>query len=180
MHLILMTRGISQQRDMWVQFMNSQMFWFKQEPLLKDDKGNFIKNPDGTYQRGPAQWSKTQGALRPYEFFEYVFPSESLPYNPALPVEVRTQTLPQVLAMLQNHKNEKIRKEVAVPAWFMRKMLNLKPVPEMHPEVANKDFTQITDHFIPMEAMAVYPIGIKEDPIKEHIFGNVGFYQEGL
>lgn len=180
MHLILMTRGISQQRDMWVQFMNSQMFWFKQQPLLKDAQGNFLKNADGTYQRGPETWTKVQGALRPYEFWEYVFPEESLPYNPTLPVEVRTQTLPQVLAMLKNHQNAKMRKEVATPAWFMRKMLGLSPVPEMHPEVANKDFTQITDKYIPMEAMAVYPIGIKKDPIKDHIFKDVGFYQEGL
>lgn len=180
MHLFLMTRGISQQRDMWVQFMNSQMFWFKQKPILKDDKGNFLKNADGTYQYGPETWTKVQGSLRPYEFWEYVFPSETLPYNKNLPAEVQLQTLPQVLAMLQNHKNEKMRKEATIPAWMMRKALNLKPIPAMHPEVANKDFTMITDKYVPMEAMAVYPVGIKEDPIKDFIFKDIGFYQEGL
>ncbi len=48
MHLILMTRGIQRSRDDWKAFMQAQWFDWVRRPLLKDDKGNFIKNEDGT------------------------------------------------------------------------------------------------------------------------------------
>lgn len=142
------------------------MFGWKRQPLIKDKDGNFIKKEDGTYERGEEQFTKVQGALRPLELYSYVFPEECLP---------------EVLAMLNNHKNEANRPEVKNWSWFLRKIMKLKPVPKMPKEIADKDKWQITDKYVPMDAMAVYPIGIKSDYKKDMIFPNgEGWYQEGL
>jgi len=167
MHLILMTRGIQQSRDVWKKFMETQMFDWKRQPLLKDDKGNFIKNEDGTYKRGPDQFTRVQGALRPIEFWEYVFPQESLQ---------------EVLAM-QNpvHKvYDQLRPEVNRFAWLLRKMTGAHKIPDM-PELKKKESWEITKKYVPMMGMGVYPIGIKDDITADIIFpGNERWYQEGL
>ena len=171
MHLFIGTRGISQNFEMWKKFMETQMFWFRQKPILKDDKGNFLKNPDGTYQYGPEGMVKVQGALRPIQFFEYVFPQESLQ---------------EVLAMMNCQSYYKnLRPEMQPIAWTMRKLLHAKKIPDMGEEFSKKERWQITDKFVPMDGMAVYPIGIKEDITQDFIFtdgkgGEVGFNQEGL
>jgi len=171
MHLILLTRGIKEQRDRWVKFMQTQMFWWKRQPLLKDESGNFIKTGEDeegnpTYKRGKEQTMRVQGALRPLELWSYVFPEECLP---------------EVLAMLNLHQNKKQRPEIRNWGWFLRKMMRLLPLPKMPKEIADKHFQEITDKFIPMDAMAVYPIGIKKDYKKDLIFHNgEGWYQEGL
>lgn len=171
MHLLLLTRGIQQQRDLWKKFMETHMWWWKRRPLLKDKDGKFIPDgiaEDGTpkYKRGEEVTTKVQGALRPLELCSYVFPEECLP---------------EVLAMLNAHKNEPNRPEVKTWSWFLRKMMKLLPVPKMPKEIADKEKWEITDKYVPMEAMAVYPIGIKKDYKQDMIFPNgEGWYQEGL
>jgi len=167
MHLVLMTRGINQQFELWKKFMETHMFWWKRQPLLKDEKGEYLKNEDGTYKRGADELTKVQGALRPIQLFEYVFPKECLG---------------EVLAMLNKHKEGelKLRPEVNTPAWVLRKLMKLKPIPVI-PEIQNKEKWQITDKYTPSETMGIYLIGIKDDPIQDYIFGKEGgWYQEGL
>lgn len=210
MHVILMTRGLQQSRDIWKTFMQAQWFWFRQKPIAKYEqdiiaedgktiihkKGDFIKNPDGTYKHVAARYAedvldkdgktvlhkkgdiiynedgtekelitltKVQGALRPFELWEYVIPQESLQ---------------EVLAM-QNAHQHPLRKDIQAVAWGLRKLMGAKKIPDM-PDLAKKEYWQVTDKFIPMAGMAVYPIGIREDPTQDFIFGDVGYYQEGL
>jgi hypothetical protein len=143
--------------------MQTQMFNWRTKPLLKDEKGNYLKNPDGTFQRGEEQVTSVQGALRPIQLFEYVFPEECLP---------------EVLAMMNLHKDyNNLRPEVAKLAWLLRKGLGAQKIPEM-PEIQNKSSLEITRKFVPTSGVAVYPLGIKTDPKKD--YPEFGTYQEGL
>ena len=176
MHFVILARGAPKEFQMWREFMNSQMFWWKRQPLLKDDKGNFIpdgkdENDNPKYIRGPEEVTRVQGVLRPIQFFEYVFPKECLP---------------EVLAMMKIHNaaDLKLRPEVAGPAWFVRKLMKLKPVPVI-PEIQGKNPQDITTKWVPTNAVATYPIGIREDFKKDFIFklpngATEGWYQEGL
>ena len=174
MHLILLTRGIQHQVDIWKQFMQSQMFWWKRQPLLKDEKGNYI--PDGVdengqpkYKRGAEITTRVQGALRPMQLWEYVFPEECLP---------------ELLAAMNIHQMGKLRPEVNKVAWLLRKAMGAKPMPQF-PELKGKTSQELTSRFIPHDAVATYPIGIKYDKKQDYIFGKgtpneQGWYQEGL
>jgi hypothetical protein len=62
MHLYFLTRGIKQQRNVFVNFMQTQMFPWKRKHL-KTNKDEFVQ---------------VQGSLRPVELWEYVFPEECL------------------------------------------------------------------------------------------------------
>ena len=175
MHFVLLTRGAPEQVNIWKKFMETQMFWWKRQPLLKDEKGEFI--PDGVdengnpkYKRGKEFIQRVQGALRPIQFYEYVFPEECYP---------------EVLAMMNlQDQIGHIRPEVAMPAWFVRKIMKLKPCPVV-PEILGKKTEEITTKFVPTNAVATYPIGVRSDFKKDFIFTledgtKAGFYQEGL
>jgi len=163
MHLILATRGIQQQINVWKMFMQSQMFDWKRQPLLKDKKGNFKKDKNGNYMRGKEEYTRVQGALRPIQLWEYVFPQESLQ---------------EVLAMMDRHKNyDVMRPEMAKVAWILRKGMGAKKIPDM-PDLKKKEMHEVTQKFIPTSGIASYMIGIREDPIQD--YPNYGFYQEGL
>ena len=174
MHFILLTRGINQQVDIWKKFMETQMFWWKRQPLLKDEKGNYI--PDGVdennnpkYKRGPEQVTRVQGALRPIQLWEYVLPEESLP---------------ELLAAMNLHQVGKLRPEVNKVAWLLRKTMGAKPMPEF-PELKGKNPQELTSRFIPTDAVATYPIGIRYDKKQDFIFNKgtpyeEGWHQEGL
>lgn len=152
MHLFLMTRGIQQARDIWKQFMCSQMFDWKRTNL----------------ETNKEEFSKVQGALRPIEFWEYVFPQEHLQ---------------EVLAMQnQLYNNFPLRPEVNNFAWVLRKMLKAKAIPKDIIEgMKDKEMHQLTTKYIPMAGMGVYPLGIREDITKDYDFGKAGkFHQEGL
>jgi hypothetical protein len=155
---------------MWVTMMQSQMFNFRQKPILKDAQGNFLKNSDGTYQYGSEQINRVQGSLRPFELWEYVFPKESLQ---------------EVLAM-QNLQNAfPLRKEIQAPAWVLRKLMGCRQIPqEVIDAIKGKTQGEITQKYVHMPGMAAYPVGIKDDIIQDYIFdmpgGKIGFHQEGL
>lgn len=166
MHLVLMTRGIQQQVDLWKTFMQTQMWNFEQTPLLKDKEGNFLKDDKGDYIRGEKRVTRVQGALRPIQLWEYIVPEQSMP---------------EVLAMLNQHKYADLRPGVSHSAWMLRKMMGLKPVNQYRvKEHQTKSYHELTQKYIPHEAVATYLIGIKEDITKDFIFGKDGFYQEGL
>ena len=169
MHLILLTRGIQQQVDLWKMYMQTQMFNWKRQPLLRDKDGKFIKNEDGTYKRGAEEFTKVQGALRPIQLYEYIFPKECLP---------------EVLGMMDLHKQGELRPEMKKVAWLLRKGMGAKPMPDI-PEIKDKEIYQITNKFVPTNAVATYPIGIREDITKDFLFKlgdgtDAGYYQEGL
>ena len=171
MHLILMTRGIQQSRDIWKQFMASQMYKFPQKNLDWCQCGTH-KDLHGTDkcvcpEFKPREEPKmVQGALRPIELWEYVFPRESLQ---------------EVLAMQNTHKEyNRLRPEVNKMGWLLRKAMGAKKIPDM-PDLQNKEMWEITSKFVPMSGMAVYPIGIKEDNYAPIDFGQHGkFEQEWL
>jgi len=167
MHLVMMTRGINQQVDLWKKFMETQMFPFPQTPLKKDKDGKFIKKEDGTYERGETNITRVQGALRPIQLWEYIVPEQSMP---------------EVLAMLNQHKKADLRPGVAQAAWALRKMMGLKPVDQYRVEEhQDKNWYDLTSKYIPTEAVATYLVGIKEDITKDFVFSDTqGFYQEGL
>ena len=170
MHLIFLTRGINNSFKQWKSFMECQWFDFRQKPILKDDKGNFLKNPDGTYQYGPETIVKVQGSLRPIQLFEYVFPEESLQ---------------EVLAMNECHKDyNELRPEINLIAWSLRKMMGAKKIPDM-PDLKKKERWEITQKYTPHQGVAIYPIGMRTDIKKDFIFKDpygteAGFNQEGL
>lgn len=168
MHLILMSRGINQSFELWKKFMETRMFYFEQHKLLKDEKtGEWLRNEDGTIKRGPKMVTRVQGALRPIQLFEYVFPGPSLP---------------NVLAMMGMNKLDynTIRPEVKNYSWILRKMMGLKKI-ELPEEIKKMENWEITQEYVPMDGMAVYPIGIREDPIGDLFIPNGdGYYQEML
>lgn len=180
MHMILMTRGVNTEFERWKKFMETQMFLWKRKHLLKDEMGNFIKDKDGkNIINSNGEYMKVQGVLRPIQLFEYIFPDKSPILQNGKEVGEIDNVIP-VLAMMGNlHQNvNNLRKEVKGPSWILRKSMNLKPIPKMPEALTKLDRTQITDKFVPMEGMAVYPVGIKED-----VFGvneNYGSEQEML
>ncbi len=189
MHIIFATRGAPKEVQVWKEFMNCQMFTFYQTPLMKDKKGEFIK--DGVDEEGAQKYkhlqyltdypdhetgkilhkkgedvrikNKVQGVLRPIQLFEYIVPDEAYP-------EVMN------MMKLNDAVNKPMRKEVLLPFWTIRKYMHLKPMPKVE-EVE-------TDRFIPTNAVATYPIGVRSDKKKDFIFNDrgliTGFYQEGL
>jgi len=165
----MMTRGIQQQVDIWKQFMQTQMFNWKRQPLLRDKDGKFIKDSEGNYKRGKEEHTRVQGALRPIQLYEYVFPEECLP---------------EVLAMMDIHNKEQIQHRLKAPAWMIRKAMGLKPVPII-PELQGKKKEDITQKYVPTNAVATYAVGVRKDPKQDFIFNlqdgtQAGYYQEGL
>jgi len=126
-----MTRGIKQNRDLFVKFMETQMFNWKTKDL----------------KTGKDVWQTVQGALRPVELWEYVFPEESLG---------------EVLEMLKiNPKNQEKYGNLSQSLQLktLRKMLNAEPIPE--------DTELKQTHFVFVNGMGIHPIGIKKDEFKD-------------
>jgi len=181
--IIFMARGINLAFDNWKRFMESQMWPWIRQPLVRkqefvlDESGNpkkdkdgkfmfkagdFIKNEDGTYVRGPKTITQVQGSLRPIQLFEYTVPEECIP---------------QVLAMQNLHKMDKLRPEAEKIGWIIRKGMKLDKI-ELPEDIKKKEKWEITMKHVPMEGMAVYPLGVKKD-LKQD-YPQYGFYQEGL
>jgi len=165
MHLILLTRGILSQMEDWKALMRAQRFPWKRKNL----------------KTGEEEQDVVQGALRPIQIWEYVFPEESLN---------------DVLGNLQIEGPIE-RPEIKSISWALRKMLKLKQIPKM-PEggykvsgytplgtINGKPMAPIPANNMYMQGVAVYPIGIKEDITKDYKFKlengeEVEYNQEGL
>jgi hypothetical protein len=137
-----MTRGIKQSRDIWVAAMQSQFYPWTRRNL----------------QTGKEETVSVQGALRPIELWEYVFPEESLP-------EVLT-----MLNLADGAKGDFGHGWASYGVPLLRKALNAQPVPNVKPIVTNK--------FIPHLGFGANPIGIKKDVKKE--WKDIGYFQEML
>ena len=141
MHLYFLTRGIKQQVELFLKFMESQMFNWKRKNL-KNKKDEIMP---------------VQGALRPVQLWEYVFPEESLPDVLAM-LDIREDGTKDVLGKT---------KDAA-----LRKMLG-KGVEKVPSYKLPK-----TKRFIPMGGVAIYPIGIKKDVRQK--WEEIGYEQEML
>lgn len=142
MHLYFLTRGIKQQRDIFVKFMETQMFVWKRKNL----------------QTGQEEICQVQGALRPVELWEYVFPEE---------------VLPEVLTMLDltgnNDYNDGFKRKFnRTKLAILRKMLGASKIPKCEPVITNR--------YIEKHAVAIHPIGIKKDKNNDFL----GYNQEML
>ena len=159
-----MTRGILSQVEEWKHLMLAQRFPFKQKNV----------------KTGEERVTAVQGALRPIQFWEYVFPEESLT---------------DVLGGLQI-RGPIERPELKTIGWALRKTLKLDKIPilddgtkvtgyESKVKFEGKTPPVFPVHNLFMQGLAVYPIGIKKDEKKNWKFkceddSEVEYYQEGL
>lgn len=144
MHLFLITRGINQNVDIWKMYMQTQMFPWKRKRL----------------DNGKEELNYVQGALRPIQLWEYVFPEEHLA---------------EVLTMLKKTKDTggegyfgKGKTKMARAA--LRKILGAEKLPEID--------SVPTSRFIFMDGVGVEAIGIKKDDRRP--WNKYGYEQEML
>ena len=143
MHLYFATRGVKHMRDIFVTTMQSQFFpWRRKNLKTKKDETTYV-----------------QGALRPIELWEYVFPEENLP---------------QVLAMLEikNTKGSNVTDFLDAKAVMLRKMLGAKKIPKVK-EVERQNVISKT-------GVSIHPIGIKEDERQDVDWGAPGKYNQEM
>lgn len=159
-----MVRGLKKELDIFLMFMQCQMFPWKRTNLKTKKEG----------------YTLIQGALREFGFlYEYVFPKECLQ---------------EVLTMLNakdgdtNNLGEFRSWIIRKVLGYHGKKVKIKPIPDyepIKPAVINspiqKGVVVATHRHIPMHGVAVYLIGIKEDVEKDYDFGaGQLWHQEGL
>ncbi len=129
MHLFGIMRGIKHEQELLKTFMQAQMF----------------KWPVVDRHTKKTKYQDVQGAYRPWEMFEYVFPEGCLP---------------EVLKMLkisdgdQDYGGIKQSGQMAL----LRKVIGAEKIPKV--DIEDKS---IQKRFIPMRGCAIHPIGIKKD-----------------
>lgn len=156
-----MTRGILRQVEELKSLLQAQRFAWKRKNL----------------KTGKEEMGLVQGALRPIQFWEYVFPEEALD---------------DVLGALQI-TGPIVRPEIKNVSWMLRKMLKLEPIPKKEAKdmkvtgyrpggtLNDEPFPVIPVHNMVVDGVAVYPMGIKKDPFQDYDWGKDGAYhQEGL
>ena len=212
MHLILMTRGIKKEVDDWAMHMQPQYWNWLRQPLVTDTQGQYIKEGEddngqpiyrkATYQEDiintktkeviykkgedMQEFSQVQGALRPIQLWEYVFPEFGVKQLPNGRLE-KTENLKEVLAAMNIHDvvAKPLRKEMKPISWAIRKAFNAEPMP-CYKDIVGKKPEQITNRrMFGLGGVATYPIGIKRDIEQDFIFerpdgSKKGYHQEGL
>ena len=155
-----MTRGPQQQIDIWKIFMQAQMFNWPRKPILKDKKGKYLKDKKGNFKYGPAEMHSVQGALRPIQLWEYVFPEECLG---------------EVMSMLNIQTNMNLDPKKYSKAYLslLRKVLHDEKIPTNIPKEKMR-------RFIEQKGVAIIPIGIRKDPKMDYPQFTPGYFQEGL
>lgn len=138
MHLFFMTRGVKHNRDVFVTHMQSQFFPWTRKNLKT--KKNEVAN--------------VQGALRPIELWEYVFPEEHL-----------DEVLTMINAGQPHWGNGKAKYLVGA----LRKVLGAVKLPKWEKVPTNK--------YIFREGVGIEIIGIKKD---ERADAPWGYNQEML
>lgn len=159
-----MMRGVQHMQEELKALMRAQRFPFKWKDL----------------KTGEEHMELLQGAYRPIEFFEYIFPKESL-----------TDVLRgmKITGPIQ-------RQEIKAISWLMRKMMKLKEIPTLttaqkatgyvpQGTLNEKPIPAQLVHPMTVDGVAVYPLGIKEDKTMDHKFvlsdgTTVERYQEGV
>lgn len=123
MHLIFATRGVKHMSDIFEAQMQSQFFPWKRKNL----------------KTGKEEVVPLQGALRPIQLYEYVFPKESLD---------------DVLTALEIGEGKVTPWIASLNQKALRKALGLKPIPK---------YKKVVNRIIARPGVALYPIGIKDD-----------------
>ena len=125
MHLYFLTRGVKHARDLFISQMQSQFFSWKRKNLKTNKE----------------EITFVQGALRPVELWEYVFPEEALP---------------DVLAMMNidPKRNQPIFDKARLK--ILQKSLGAKPIPKNLPKAEIK-------RILISKGVSSHPIGIKKD-----------------
>lgn len=145
MHLFLISRGVNHQVEVWKTFMQSQFYTWNRQNL----------------ETGKWEQVQVQGALRPIQLWEYVFPEEHLP-NVVKNLGIETDGWNSTFA----------QKSMAD---ILRKALGAEKIPSGLILPSEKD------RFMQIQGVAIHPIGIKKDSKQAFDFGKEGkFYQEGL
>ncbi len=163
MHLVFLTRGIDKQITELKHLLLAQRFPWVRKNL----------------KTGQEELKMVQGALRPIQIWEYVFPEESL--NDVL--------------VGMDVKKPIERKEIKNISWAIRKMLKLEQIPILgdikgtgyipQGKVNGVKMPPSIVHDMTVEGVALYPLGIKKDFKKDHHFtlgdgSEVNYFQEGL
>lgn len=132
MHLHFLTRGVNSQVEQFKVFMQAQMFPWKRKNL----------------KTGKDEIFECQGALRPIQLWEYIFPEESLD---------------EVLRMLDIASYDE--KAVTTLSTFkfkmLRRMLKCGKIPKVDPD------KKVRYRYIERKGVSIYPIGVKKDKRQE-------------
>lgn len=155
--IYFMVRGIKRQFDEWVSSMNAQRFPWKRTNLNVCKCGKTKKECKCEKFEPREELNIVQGALRPVQLFEYVVPKECV--NDVL--------------INNGIKGPIQRKEIKGMAWLLKKMMKLKPIPDLtnetvtgyHPNMKlNGNIAPAQPvHSVFTEGLAIYPLGIRED-----------------
>jgi len=158
MHFVFATRGINHQVELWKNFMQAQMFTYQRENLKVCQCGiEKEKHPTKECKdfKPKIEHNIVQGALRPIQLWEYVFPKEHKD---------------MVLTSLNVEPTGKVHPFAATfNSMALRKAMGLKKVKY----TPTKEF-----RYMFRDGVALYPIGIKEDVIGE--WKDIGYRQEML
>lgn len=179
MHLYFFLRGIKQEADLTIKFLETQFFFWRRKNLNKCVCGQAKKGHKKTKKcdrfRAKEEVCRAQGALRPIQLFEYVFPEEA---------KDEVLTMLEISQPKKDKKGNPIKKDgfvvmeapkineksVSFLSKFLRKALGAKPIGEYKGVPTLK--------FIPRRGVALTPIGIKPD--RKEKWEQVGFEQEML
>lgn len=179
--IVCMTRGVEAQFEQWKKFMGSQMFPWKRKnlkvckcghpPEEHDEKeGCKIKKCPCLKFEPREEIMRVAGTLRPIQLFEYVIPADGIPTFLTMQGTLPTSFL----------HGAKLRKETELIGWAIRKGMGLKKMPTYSKEEFDEALKNCYQ-YVPMDGMAVYPLGIKEDKFGPIDFGSEGkFDQEWL
>lgn len=179
MHMLLAVRGYENNLNQWEEFMKSQWFTWLRRPILKDSNGNYIKDESGNYVHGEPVITRVQGSLRPFRFYEYVFPRDGVIIEKGKAKIDEWRNVKEVLAMMDEHKNYiNMRKEMVPIAWILRKITGAYKIPEF-PDIVNKERDFITNKYTPHEGVAICTVGIKDDKFGDIIFNHPDGRSEG-
>lgn len=167
MHLIFGTRGVQHMVDMWHTHMQSIAMPFPRKNLDVCECGRTLKEHEGKeavckdFKPRPEDLI-VQGALRPIQMWEYVFPKDQL--NLVLnTLNIKPKGLTQPEGMNKY-------------AALMRKAMKLKPIPDEIPDTPKIPLVSVHAKHIHF-----FPIGIKEDIIEDCDFKKEGrWFQERL
>lgn len=147
MHAFFLVRGIYHKVEFLKTFLQSQMFDWQTINRIT----------------GQTREQRVQGSLRPWYLMEYIFPETALP---------------EVMAMLNISDGDQDYGKVKQSAHMalLRKAIGAEKFPKL--TISKADWDKYRhDHFLPMEGIAVHPIGIKKD---EHRIVDEKDYQEAL
>ena len=161
-HLIFATRGIYASVQQLIHDLTAQRFWWRR-----------VNMKEGDEHFGETMDVPVQGALRPIQLWEYVYPKES----PEEPGNLKSPMIDNTKLMLRSFDisgpNHYEPKALGWGVNLMRKKLGLKEIPKV------EDMSG-PQRFIHLAGTSIVPIGIKDDEYKIHDFGPAGKWEQEM